>query len=99
MADKASETARSPWSGADYPDGARRPQTAAIGSLAKDIADLFGVAGPAALLAAVLLDQGRVVEALDYLTGVLEQRTTEREADRERRGLPPVANPTRAGRR
>ena len=64
----------SPFEGLDYGTGrrgwrdrARAPSTAAIGPLAIDLCKIFGVSGKAGLAAAVLLDQGRVTEALELL--------------------------------
>jgi len=64
----------SPFEGLDYETGRRgwrdrprAPSTAAIGPLALDLCKLFAVPGKAGLAAAVLLDQGRVTEALDLL--------------------------------
>ena len=86
MAKKTSKSQpASPWAGADYKTAGRPPSTAAIGSLARDIAELYRVAGPIPLLAAVLLDQGRVTEALDALAGVLAAREAEHKAERDAR--------------
>jgi len=64
----------SPFEGLDYETGPRRwrdrpraPSTGSIGPLALDLCKLFEVSGKAGLAAAVLLDQGRVTEALELL--------------------------------
>jgi hypothetical protein len=58
--------AKSPFHGLTYPPE-RTPSTAAIGPLARDLVSLYGVPGPNALAAAVLLDQGRAQEAFELL--------------------------------
>jgi hypothetical protein len=61
----------SPFEGLDYErrwGRARSPSTAAIGPLALDLCKLFAVSGRTGLAAAVLLDQGRVTEALELLS-------------------------------
>ena len=76
-----------PFAGLDYAERERRPQTEQIGRLAHDIAEMTGIGGVASLVAATLWDQGRVTEACEYLTRLIEGRRAEAEARKlDRRG-------------
>lgn len=71
------------FDGLDYPAD-QRPQ-ASLGLLAIQIRDLYGVPGPTALAAAVLLDQGRAGPALMLLDQVIAEHQRMAEADAERK--------------
>lgn len=76
---------KSPYAGLDYPEG-MRPRAGELGRLALSIGKLYGVTGPHALAAAILLDQGRASNALELLAEVLAER--EVEDARRKHGLP-----------
>jgi len=90
----ASEDDPSPFDDADYlpwSAGAEpsRPSTAEVGRLARDIHELTGVGGTAALLGAIYIDQGRATDALKLIQGIVDKQLEEAEARAEARKRSP----------
>jgi len=87
--DAPADDDRGPFDGLDYGGGgslagvADRPRTAAIGPLAQAIRELTGCGGLTTLAAAVLIDQGRVTDALTLLSLEISERRAERPGERD----------------
>ena len=76
-----------PYDHLDYAVGARAwPSTEAVGRLASDIQRLTGVPGAMAIAMAVLIDQGRVADALDLELAYRTAAAADRAAKLARRG-------------
>lgn len=81
------EPEHGPYDHLDYAVfAAARPSTEAVGKLASDIQRLTGVPGVMAIAMAVLIDQGRVAEALELELAHRTAAAADRAAKLARRG-------------